>query len=209
MHNGEREIEQLPTWSVCVAASLRSTACWSWASSTSRPIRLPMAGVISIMPMHWHVRSQLIDEGADIIDIGGESTRPVRPKCPPDEEIRRVRAAARGAGAQRRFHCRLTPASPRSCALRWLRVLRSSMTCGRCSSPARLEAVAEQRLRCSADAHAGHAAHDATGAPLSRRNRGSRAVSERRGCNARRAQGIDVRRIAVDPGFGFGKSDRA
>lgn len=32
----------------------------------------------------------LIDEGADIIDIGGESTRPYAAEVPPDEEARRV-----------------------------------------------------------------------------------------------------------------------
>ena len=32
----------------------------------------------------------LIDEGADIIDIGGESTRPYAVEVPPDEEARRV-----------------------------------------------------------------------------------------------------------------------
>ncbi len=33
---------------------------------------------------------QLIDEGADIIDIGGESTRPGAADVSPDEEVRRV-----------------------------------------------------------------------------------------------------------------------
>ncbi len=36
-----------------------------------------------------HAR-QLIDEGADIIDIGGESTRPGAAEVSSDEEIRRV-----------------------------------------------------------------------------------------------------------------------
>ena len=36
-----------------------------------------------------HAR-QLIDEGADIIDIGGESTRPGAAEVSPNEEIRRV-----------------------------------------------------------------------------------------------------------------------
>lgn len=33
---------------------------------------------------------QMVDEGADIIDVGGESTRPGAPPVPEDEELRRV-----------------------------------------------------------------------------------------------------------------------
>ena len=33
---------------------------------------------------------RLADDGADILDVGGESTRPGAPEVPPDEEIRRV-----------------------------------------------------------------------------------------------------------------------
>ncbi len=36
-----------------------------------------------------HAR-QLLDQGADLLDIGGESTRPGAPEVPADEEIRRV-----------------------------------------------------------------------------------------------------------------------
>src|SRR5215813_4864954 len=36
-----------------------------------------------------HAR-QLIEEGADIIDIGGESTRPNAAPVPPEEELRRI-----------------------------------------------------------------------------------------------------------------------
>lgn len=40
---------------------------------------------------------ELIDEGADIIDIGGESTRPGSDAVPPEEQIRRTRDAVRYA----------------------------------------------------------------------------------------------------------------
>ena len=37
----------------------------------------------------------LVESGADIIDVGGESTRPGAPEVPPGEEIRRVEAVVR------------------------------------------------------------------------------------------------------------------
>ena len=40
---------------------------------------------------------QLIEEGADILDIGGESTRPGSPRVPLDEELARVLPLVRGA----------------------------------------------------------------------------------------------------------------
>ena len=40
---------------------------------------------------------QLIDEGADILDIGGESTRPGSPRVPLQEELARVLPIVRGA----------------------------------------------------------------------------------------------------------------
>ena len=47
-------------------------------------------GGTSTTPMHWRMRDSLIDEGADIIDIGGESTRPGAADVSPDEEVGRV-----------------------------------------------------------------------------------------------------------------------
>ena len=44
-----------------------------------------------------HHCEQLIQEGADILDIGGESTRPGSPRVPLDEELARVLPLVRGA----------------------------------------------------------------------------------------------------------------
>ncbi len=55
----------------------------------------------------------MIRDGADMIDIGGESTRPGSPAVPLDEELRRVMPtlyALRDAGTSR---CRSTPTNPR------------------------------------------------------------------------------------------------
>lgn len=40
---------------------------------------------------------RLVEEGADILDIGGESTRPGAPTVPPDEEWARIEGVLRGA----------------------------------------------------------------------------------------------------------------
>ena len=75
MRNREVEIKQQPVWNVR-AAPWRSTACLSWASSTLRPDSFADGGrYFNHADALAHAR-QLIDEGADIIDIGGESTRP-------------------------------------------------------------------------------------------------------------------------------------
>lgn len=42
---------------------------------------------------------RLVEEGADILDIGGESTRPGAPTVPPDEEWARIEGVLRGAMA--------------------------------------------------------------------------------------------------------------
>ena len=42
---------------------------------------------------------RLVDEGADLLDIGGESSRPGSEPVPVEEELRRVHPGRRGAGA--------------------------------------------------------------------------------------------------------------
>ena len=42
---------------------------------------------------------KLVEEGADLLDIGGESTRPGADDVPLEEELRRVDPGDRGAGA--------------------------------------------------------------------------------------------------------------
>ena len=48
----------------------------SWASSTSRPTRSPTAASGSTLDAPSPTARRLIAEGADILDVGGESTRP-------------------------------------------------------------------------------------------------------------------------------------
>jgi dihydropteroate synthase len=43
---------------------------------------------------------RFVAEGADIVDVGGESTRPRASPTPPDEELRRIRPVVEGLGRQ-------------------------------------------------------------------------------------------------------------
>ena len=110
------------------------------------------------------MRERMIEEGAAIIDIGGESTRPGAAPVAVEEELRRVvpviEALRRRAAVlfrryqQARGHARGGRGRARV----------SSMTCGRCADPGALEAALRERLRGVSDAHAGRAAHHAAGA---------------------------------------------
>ena len=85
MPNGEVAIQQQPTWSV--------------AGRELALDRVLVMGIVNVTPDSFadggryfnhadalaHAR-QLIDEGADVIDIGGESTRPGAADVSPDEE---------------------------------------------------------------------------------------------------------------------------
>ena len=60
----------------------------------------------------------LLEAGADILDVGGESTRPGSAPVPAEIEIARVEPVIR-ALAGRGASSRSTAAMPRSCGRRW------------------------------------------------------------------------------------------
>ena len=62
----------------------------SWAFSMLPPIPFPMAGNIYPSKKLWPGGVQMVEEGADIIDVGGESTRPGANPVSLDEEMSRV-----------------------------------------------------------------------------------------------------------------------
>ena len=62
----------------------------SWAFSTSRRIRFPTADGISTPRPPSRALSAMVAEGAAIIDVGGESTRPGHASVSAEEELRRV-----------------------------------------------------------------------------------------------------------------------
>ena len=73
------------------------------ANTNPHPARTLVMGVVNVTPNSFsdggmwadpeaairHARDLVID-GADIIDVGGESTRPGAKRTPEDEELRRV-----------------------------------------------------------------------------------------------------------------------
>ncbi|GMN82314.1 hypothetical protein GmRootV512_65250 [Variovorax sp. V512] len=83
----------------------------------------------------------MLKEGADILDIGGESTRPGSPAVPLDAELARVLpVCARGREAERAAVDRHLQAEVMRAVLDWART--SSTTSGRCATRARARAVA-------------------------------------------------------------------
>ena len=90
--------------------------------------------------------------------------------------------------------------------LRWLPALRSSMTCERCSS--------QGRPRLLRNTHCGVVLMHMQGAPATMQQAPHyRDVTKdvvqflAQRVQYAQARGIDIRRIAIDPGFGFGKTD--
>jgi dihydropteroate synthase len=70
---------------------------------------------------------RLMQEGADIIDIGGESTRPGADLIAVDEEISRTKPAILDVRQRHRCLCQLTRAKRLWRLRRWMRVLIGSM----------------------------------------------------------------------------------
>ena len=153
---------------------------------------------------------RLLEEGADVLDVGGESTRPGSDPVSADEETRRVlpvleglrreapeavlsvdtrkaAVAERGPGRRRRRRERH-------------RRRRRPRRCSTWSRP--------QRCGDGPDAHAGRAQDDAGGSALRRRRRGGARRSSPERIEAAVAAGIGRDRLCVDPGIGFGKDLR-
>ena len=150
-----------------------------------------------------HAR-QLIADGADILDIGGESTRPGALDVAPDEEIRRVVPLLEALAAT---------SIPLSIDTSKPEVMRAALAAGAAiindvralQEPGALDVVA--------GSDCGVVLMHMQGTPRTMQqapyyqdvtSEVIEFLSER--VQGTRAHGIDARRIAVDPGFGFGKS---
>ncbi|GAB4178004.1 MAG: dihydropteroate synthase [Rhodocyclaceae bacterium] len=144
-----------------------------------------------------------IEEGADILDIGGESTRPGARPVSPAEEIDRVipvLEALRGAGV------------PLSADTRHTEVMRAAIDAGAdlindvaaLREPGALDALAGSRCAVCLMHMRGEPATMQESPRYDDAVREVRAFLSERAQAARRA-GIDAGRILVDPGFGFGK----
>ncbi len=203
MHNGDIHIEQLPTWSV--------------AGRELALDRVLIMGIVNVTPdsfadagRHFNHADalarahQLIDEGADILDIGGESTRPGAPDVAPDEEIRRVVPLLEALAAS---------PIPLSVDTSKPEVMRAALAAGAAiindvralQQPGALEAVAGSDCGVVL-MHMQGTPRTMQQAPYYREvtREVTQFLSERVQCAS--TYGIEARRIAVDPGFGFGKS---
>jgi len=147
---------------------------------------------------------QLMEEGADILDIGGESTRPGAPEVPWDEELRRVRPVVE-AMATRGFPVSVDTSRPEvmravialgAAAINDVRALRL---------PGAIEAVADSdvgvcvmHMKGTPETMQVTPCYTDVVAEVAAFLRGRALECE--------AQGVSADRILVDPGFGFGKT---
>ena len=150
-----------------------------------------------------HART-LLDEGADLIDIGGESTRPGAPTVPLEEERRRVLPvieALAGCGV------------PVSVDTRKPQLMKEALAAGASMvndvnalrAPGALEAVAATRasvclmhMRGDPATMQDHPIYDDVVAEVHAFLRARIEAAEH--------AGIERSRIVIDPGFGFGKN---
>ena len=147
---------------------------------------------------------QLVAEGAELLDLGGESTRPGAPEVGIDEEIDRVMPVLEGA---------LKLGVPVSVDTRKAEVMRAVLVAGAdivndvdaLRSPGALDAVA-------AHPSCGVCLMHMQGTPQTMQQRAVYAdvVGEvvaflRERCAALEGAGVAAERVVVDPGIGFGK----
>jgi len=148
---------------------------------------------------------QLVREGADILDLGGESTRPGAPEVSVDQELGRVMPVLEGA---------LTLGVPVSVDTRKAEVMRAVLAAG-------ADIVNDVDALRSPGAIAAIAAHPSCGVCLMHM-RGTPETMQhepvyadvvdevvaflRQRCAALESAGVDAERVVVDPGIGFGKS---
>jgi dihydropteroate synthase len=144
---------------------------------------------------------RLAGEGADIIDVGGESTRPGYVPVPLDEEIARVLPAIERLAAG---------ATPISVDTQKARVAERALAAG-------AHIVNDIRgLLGDADMARVVAAHDAGVVVMHNRETADRDIDIvadmrdffRRAIDRAFAAGIRADRILIDPGIGFGKTGR-
>ena len=144
----------------------------------------------------------LAKDGADIIDIGGESSRPGADPVSEEEELRRILPVLRSLSDL-----------PVSVDTRRPRVMKEALAAGASmindidalSAQGALEAVAKSNCAVCLMHKQGEPATMQRDPHYDDVVREVKAVLEQR-VRAARGAGIDASRIVVDPGFGFGKT---
>jgi dihydropteroate synthase len=149
---------------------------------------------------------QLVADGADLLDIGGESTRPYSTPVDPDEELRRVLPVVERLASQ--------VAVPISIDTSKAMVARAAVKAGAeiINDITGLEGDPEM-IQVAADTGVGVCAMHMQGTPQTMQDDPKYAdvvhevfvyLQDRR--NALVAAGIRLERICLDPGIGFGKT---
>jgi dihydropteroate synthase len=149
--------------------------------------------------------SRLIEDGADIVDVGGESTRPGSQPVPAEEELRRVRAVIEGL-VQRH------PSHPISIDTRKAEVAAGALDAGAtivndvsgARDPAMFDTVREHGASMVL-MHMQGDPKTMQEAPSYEDVVGEVKEYLRERVEAAEFAGIDPERIVVDPGIGFGK----
>ena len=146
----------------------------------------------------------LLDEGADILDIGGESTRPGATPVPPEEELRRVEPVVRALAAADAVV---------SIDTRHAEVMAAALAAGaRIINDVSALAGEPQSLGVAARAEAPVVLMHMPGDPRTMQDNPTYRLASldvleylARRVEACLAAGIPRERIIVDPGIGFGK----
>jgi dihydropteroate synthase len=196
------------------AAPQRPLRCGRFALKLNRPL---IMGVLNVTPDSFSDGGRyagfsaalaqagaLLEEGADLLDIGGESTRPGAHEVPVEEELRRVlplvQALAREGVAV-------------SVDTRKTEVMRATLDAGAAFINDVYALQAPGALEIVAASDAGVCLMHMQGQPgtMQRQPEYHEVLREVRDFLAARAQacvaaGIAPARIVLDPGFGFGKT---
>jgi len=150
--------------------------------------------------------ARLIDEGADIVDVGGESSRPGADPVPAEEELRRILPVIEGVRAA-------SPDAVVSVDTRRWQVAHAALAAGASIVNDVTAGSDSQLFGVVRDAGAGLVLMHMRGEPHTMQDdpRYDDVVSEvheylRERVEAAVFAGIDVERLAVDPGIGFGKN---
>jgi dihydropteroate synthase len=148
---------------------------------------------------------QLLSAGADLLDVGGESTRPGAARVPVHEELRRVLPVVRGlAAAGAVVSVDTTRAEVAEAALEAGAQLVNDVS-GGLADPAMLPLVADAEVPYVVMHWRGESAD------MQSRARYDDVVAEVRAelqqrLDAVAAAGVDLRRVLLDPGLGFAKT---
>ena len=182
-----------------------------------QPGRTLVVGVVNVTPDSFSDGGQwfdpeaaiahgleLIAEGADIVDVGGESTRPGAERPPMEEELRRVLPVVRALSAASYISIDTMRAEVAAAGLEAGARLVNDVSGGQ-ADPAMLGLVAEAEVPYVCMHWRGHSTDMQSRATYADVVREVVAELDEQAVRAERA-GIDPERLILDPGFGFAKT---